>query len=111
MMAVRASAAAAFGLVACLLAGAALGVSMAHAGPRGPQGPAGPRGPQGPTAQFRAQRLGVCWSSSDFTQDWADGTSDTWVSSVSLDQPQLANGVYQCPQGETFVPVVPQAGR
>ena len=33
---------------ACALAGAALAVSLAHAGPRGAAGPPGSQGPQGP---------------------------------------------------------------
>lgn len=100
------------------LGGAALAVSLTHAGPVGPAGvagrngavgPAGPPGPAGATGQAaQTARLGVCWNAPLFTQNWADGTSDTWVSSVSLDAPQLTNGVYTCPQGEQFVSVVPQ---
>ena len=95
------------GAAACVLAGAALAFSLTHTGPRGPQGPTGPQGHTGKAAQ--ASRFGVCWEAPAFTQDWADGSSDTWVSYVSIDQPQLQNGVYACPQGETFVSIVPQA--
>jgi hypothetical protein len=90
------------GSAACVLAGAALAVSLMHAGPAGPRGAAGPRGTAGQDAA-RA-RYGVCWSYA--TQASADG-SVSWVTSVSIDPAQLASGVYQCPMGETFVSIVP----
>lgn len=100
--------------VACALAGAALAVSLIHHGPAGPPGARGPRGSagaQGNAGKSAAEsRLGVCWEASNFTQTWADGSSSNWVSSVTIDQPQLSNGVYVCPQGETFVSIVPQTG-
>jgi hypothetical protein len=90
-------------VIACILAGAALAMSLLHAGPAGPQGPAGAQGPSGRPGTSAAQnRFGVCWQY--FTQ-----TSDnlTWVTSVTIDQAIYADGVYQCPQGETFVSIVP----
>ena len=103
-----------FAAFACALAGAALAVALLHAGPRGTAGAPGRQGPQGNAgAAAQTARLGICWSDSVFTQTWADGSSSTWVNGVSLDQPQLTNGVYTCPPGETFVSIVPQnpAGR
>jgi hypothetical protein len=97
---------AACAVFACLLSGAALAVSLTHPGPRGAQGPPGRQGDAGTAAQ--TARLGICWSDSIFTQTWADGSASTWVNGVSLDQPVLSNGVYTCPQGETFVSIVPQ---
>lgn len=91
---------------AAVLAAAALAISLTHAGPRGARGAPGPQGNAGAAAQ--TARLGICWSDSIFTQTWADGSSSTWVNGVSLDQPQLSNGVYTCPPGETFVSIVPQ---
>ncbi len=92
--------------VAAILAAAAVAVALTHGGPAGPRGPQGAPGNAGKAAQ--TARLGICWSDSVFTQTWADGSSSSWVNGVSLDQPQLSNGVYTCPQGETFVSIVPQ---
>lgn len=39
------------GIIACILAGAALAVSLTHAGPRGLRGTTGVRGPQGVQGQ------------------------------------------------------------
>lgn len=91
-------------LVACVLAGAALAVSLAHAGPRGP---AGPQGPPGKAISVQQARYGVCWTYSMFTQNWSDGSSSTWVNGVNIEPPQISSGVYQCPQGETFVTIQP----
>ena len=93
-------------IAAAILAAAALVVALTHAGPRGATGAPGLRGNTGKAAQ--TARLGICWSDSIFTQTWADGSSSTWVNGVSLDQPELSNGVYICPAGETFVSIVPQ---
>ncbi len=93
-----------FSAVACILTGAALAVSLLHAGPTGPrgfQGPAGPQGNAGKAAQ--TARLGLCWSES-----LQDNGGVTWVNGVSIDQPVLQDGVYTCPQGDTFVSIVPQ---
>ena len=93
--------------VACVLAGAALAVCLLHAGPQGPQGPPGVRGPSGPQGDpgraAQASRFGICWS--EFTQT---GSGEVWVSSISIDQPVISSGVYTCPQGDTFVSIVPQ---
>ncbi len=92
-------------LVACVLAGAALAVALSHGGPRGPQGPAGPVGHAGVSAA--QSRFGVCWNSQSFTQTWSDGSSSTWLNSVTIDQAVYDHGVYTCPQGDTFVSIVP----
>lgn len=96
---------------ALLVAVAALVVALTAHGVPGPRGPAGHAGPAGATGKAGATgqaaqtaRLGVCWSFS--TQSSADGAT-TWVSSVSIDQPLLQNGVYVCPQGDQFVSIVP----
>jgi len=91
--------------VAAILAVAAMAVALTHAGPVGPRGLQGAPGNAGSAAQ--TARLGICWSDTIFTQTWTDGSSSTWVSSVSLDQPVLSDGVYTCPQGDTFVSIMP----
>ena len=95
-------------LVACVLSGAALAVSLTHAGPAGPTGPQGVRGPAGQQGNAgraaQTARLGVCWSYT--TQTSSDG-SVTWVNSETLSSPVLSNGVYTCGQGEQFVSIVP----
>ena len=96
-------------VLACMLSGAALAVSVTHSGPRGAQGPPGRQGDAGTAAQ--TGRFGVCWSAPEFTQTWTDGSSSTWVSGVSIDQPILSGGVYTCPQGDTFVSIVPQSAQ
>jgi len=91
-------------VLACVLSGAALAVSLLHAGPagqRGPQGPPGSQGSAGKAAQ--TARLGLCWSES-----FQDSGGVTWVDGVSIDQPVYDSGVYACPQGDTFVSIVPQ---
>lgn len=92
-------------IMACVLAGSALGVSLTREGPPGPPGPRGPGGQSGKVAQ--ADRLGVCWTAPPFTQYWENGSSSTWVGAVSIDPPQVSNGVYVCPPGETFTSIVP----
>jgi hypothetical protein len=99
-------------VAAVALAAAALAVSVLHAGPAGPRGSQGPAGPQGQTGRqgdpgrtAQTSRFGVCWTYS--TQTGSDGVT-TWVTSVDISAPQLVAGVYQCPQGETFVSIVPQ---
>lgn len=91
--------------VACVLAGAALAVSLTHSGPRGPEGPRGPQGQAGnPGKAAQVARLGICWSDA-----YQDSGGLSWIDSLSIDQPILSNGVYTCPQGDTFVSTVPQA--
>jgi hypothetical protein len=94
-------------LLACALSGAALAVSLMHAGPRGPIGPTGPAGPRGRPASATQQRYGVCWEQA--TQTSTDG-SVSWITGIDVSSPQLVSGVYQCPQGETFVSIVPIPG-
>jgi hypothetical protein len=94
-------------VVAAVVAGAALAVSLLHLGPAGPRGGPGPRGPAGKAASAGRERLGVCWSAPVFTQTWADGSASYWVSSVTIDPAQITDGVYQCPQGETFTSIMP----
>lgn len=98
-------------LVAAVIAGAALAVSLLHAGPRGPagtqgqRGMPGPRGSQGSTGQdAEVAHLGVC--EEQYTQ--TSGTT-TWVTSVSIYSPVLTAGVPGCPSG-SFVSVVPAQG-
>lgn len=94
-------------VLACVLSGAALAVSLTHAGPTGPRGPLGPVGPQGNAGKAaQTARLGLCWSES-----FQNSGSVTWVDGVSIDQPVLSDGVYTCPQGDTFVSIVPQPAR
>lgn len=89
-------------VVAAMLAGAALAVSLLHAGPAGRSGAAGPPGPAGKAASATRARYGICW-----VENFQTNSDITWISSVSIDPAQLADGVYQCPQGETFVSIVP----
>jgi hypothetical protein len=84
--------------LACILAGAALAVSLTHSGPRGLQGPAGPQGTTGRNAQIA--HLGLCWQ---FTNDTTTGD----VSGVYLGAPTLSDGVPSCPSGQ-FISIVPQ---
>lgn len=83
-------------VVACVLAGAALAVSLLHAGPRGTQGPPGPHGQTGRDAQVA--HLGVCVQ----TQT---SSGVTWVSDLS--PAVLMAGVASCPSG-AFTSIVPQ---
>jgi hypothetical protein len=95
-------------LVACILASAALMAALTHTGPRGITGPqggqgvAGKTGDSGPSAV--SEHLGICWSSS--TQS---GYGLSWIDSVWIQSPQISNGVFQCANGETYVPIMPQA--
>lgn len=93
-------------LFACMLAGAALAVSLMHSGPAGrtgPPGPTGPAGPQGnPGKSAQQSRFGICW-----VQNIQDSGGVVYVSGMSIDPAQIVSGVYQCPQGETFVSIVP----
>jgi hypothetical protein len=89
-------------VVACVLAGAALVVSLTHHGPIGPRGAQGVQGPQGQTGKdAEVAHLGVCWS---FTYDSTTGD----VSSVDLSGPDLTDGVPSCPSG-SFISIVPQS--
>lgn len=90
-------------LVACALAGASLAVAFTHSGPAGPSGQRGPAGPPGKAPSVTRDRYGVCW---DATYG-GTGTGYNWVQTVTIDPPQISNGVYQCPQGETFVTIQP----
>jgi hypothetical protein len=49
-------------------------------------------------------RLGICFNF-QYTFDPYSGNS--YVSSAEIDQAEVVNGVYVCPQGDTFVSVVP----
>jgi hypothetical protein len=48
-------------------------------------------------------RLGICWSAS-----YQSNNGISWIDSMTVDQAVSTNGVYTCPQGDTFVSVVPQ---
>lgn len=89
-------------VIAAMLAGAALAVSLLHAGPAGRAGTPGPPGPAGKAAAAVRLRYGVCWIANYQTSGGL-----TWVDSLSIDSAQVTDGVYQCPQGETFVSIVP----
>lgn len=90
------------GAVACVLASAALGASLAHGGPQGPQGPRGPQGPQGQTGRnAEVAHLGVCVVT---VQDPATGD----MQFVNVTSPVLTDGVASCTAG-SFVSIVPQA--
>ena len=99
----------ALGFTATALASAALSVSLLHAGPAGKPGPPGPRGAPGPAgapgkpASATRERFGVCWEADYQTQNGV-----TWINSVIITPAQISNGVYECPQGETFTSVVPE---
>ena len=89
-------------IVACILAGAAFTVSLTHSGPRGVMGPQGIQGIPGRVANVQQARYGICW-----TEAVQLSNGVTFVSSVDIEPPQISNGVYQCPQGETFVTIQP----
>ena len=83
--------------VACILAGAALAVSLLHAGPAGPGGPQGPAGPQGQTGRnAEVAHLGFC-----------DVGMAASMDVPVLLPPVLIDGVASCPNG-SFVSIVPQ---
>jgi hypothetical protein len=98
--------------LACLLAGAALAVSMAHGGPQGrdgrqglagSQGVAGLRGPAGPQGSApREAGLGICYEDSQVTSG-----AVTYVNYVYIGQPVISGGVVTCTPGTTYVPVMP----
>lgn len=94
-------------LVACALAGAALAVALTHSGPAGPVGPQGPAGRAGVSAA--QSRFGICWQAPVNESLVSAGYSA--VGYVSIDQAIYASGVYTCPQGETFVSIVPGSGK
>jgi hypothetical protein len=89
-------------LVACVLAGAALAVALAHGGPRGLPGPAGK-----PGVSAAQSRFGICWNAPVNQTLAGIGAGYAAVAYVSIDQAVYAHGVYTCPQGETFVSIVP----
>lgn len=96
-------------IAAVVLSVAALAVAVTHQGPRGLDGPRGPQGTAGnPGRSAQTSRFGICWSAPVFTYDAGAGSSYNWVSSVSIDAPVLSNGVFTCPQGDTFTSIVPQ---
>jgi hypothetical protein len=77
--------------LACILALAALTVSITHAEPV--------------TSQAQTARLGFCWES-DYQQVLSGGAS--FVENMNITPANLSDGVYACPDGEVFVSVVPQ---
>jgi hypothetical protein len=90
--------------IACILAGAALAVSLTHGGPAGPRGSRGPQGQHGTTGHAaQVARLGICWNDTYQTS----GTSE-WVTSIAITAPLVNDGVYTCVQGATFTSIVPQ---
>lgn len=96
-------------IVAAMLAGAALAVSLLHAGPSGRHGSPGARGPAGPAgkpASAQQQRLGICWNAPTNTGLSGAGFGNA-VEYVTIDQAIYDHGVYTCPQGDTFVSIVP----
>jgi hypothetical protein len=94
-------------VLACALSGAALAVSLMHVGPAGPRGPQGPAGSQGNAGKAaHTARLGICWN--QVTSPQLSGLGYTAVEYVSIDQATYADGVYACPQGDSFVSIVPQ---
>jgi len=94
-----------FSAVACILAGAALAVSLLYAGPAGPAGLRGPAGPQGQTGHnAEVAHLGVCWDMGTYLNSGATDSSF----SGALTAPVLTAGVPSCPVG-SFVSVVPQS--
>lgn len=96
-------------IAAVLLSVTALAVSLTRAGLRGPEGPAGPPGVAGnPGKSAQTSRFGICWNAPIFTYDTGAGNSYNWVSSMSIDTPVLSDGVFTCPQGDTFTSIVPQ---
>lgn len=96
-------------LLNTLISLAALYISLTHSGPIGPTGAMGmrgftgsqgPMGPPGKQANAIQLRYGICWTTS------YDPTYLV-VSNVTISSPQINNGVYQCPQNETFVSIQP----
>ena len=51
-------------------------------------------------------RLGVCY---DFTPGYTDNNGNWVQSSLYMNSPEDNNGVYDCPNGETFASVVPSS--
>jgi hypothetical protein len=95
-------------LVACILAGAALAVTLLHGGPRGLAGPAGPQGRTGKAGVSATQsRFGICWIAPVNQTLAGIGAGYAAVAYVSIDQAIYDHGVYTCPQGDTFVSIVP----
>lgn len=81
-----------------------LAIALPHqAGPPGPRGPAGAQGSVGKSAELA--RLGICWQTQDNAQ--LDQMSFPAIESLTIQSAVFANGVYTCPQGMTFVSVVP----
>lgn len=90
-------------VVACILAGTALGVSVSHEGPRGPQGPAGPQGQTGRAAE--TAHLGVCWNMENVIDNAVTADpANPYAGGIST--PVLTDGVPSCPVGQ-FVSIVP----
>lgn len=92
-------------IIACAVAGAALGVALGHAGARGPQGPPGARGATGSVGKAaQVARLGICWND---TSTYSDIEQQVIINSLEIDPPVVQDGVYTCPNGDSFVSVVP----
>jgi len=90
------------GGTACVLAGAALAVSLTHSGPRGRPGPPGLQGQTGHNAEVA--HLGLCVNLAVQT-----GVVYLPVDTANpVTSPVLTDGVPSCPSGQ-FVSVVPQA--
>jgi ABC-type Na+ efflux pump permease subunit len=52
--------------------------------------------------------LGICWDASYGTTSENDGP---YAESVDVESPIVSNGVYSCPQGDTYVTIVPQVSK
>lgn len=76
-------------IAAVTVSGAALVVSLLHAGPAGQAGPAGPPGPAA-----EVSKLGYCVT--------IEGNTNIWVRDIS--PPVVIDGVTQCLSG-SFVPL------
>lgn len=77
-------------VMAVTVSGAALAVSLLHAGPAGRAGLAGPPGPSAEVG-----KLGYCIT--------IEGNTNIWVTDISA--PVVLDGVTQCLRG-SFVPLV-----
>jgi|SRR5579859_738855 len=93
-------------LVALGLAAFATVLSIFHGGPPGQQGPRGPVGPQGNAGKAaQLARLGICWEATDSTS--LQALSYDAIAYMDIEPAIVSDGVYTCPQGMTFVSVVP----
>jgi hypothetical protein len=86
-------------VVAAIIAGGALAVSVTHAGPQGRAGTNGTTKVVTMTRSTPQQTLGFCAAVTDNSS-----TGAAYVQSVFIEQPSIVGGVVTCTSG-TFIPV------